>query len=403
MTDRPNDPAAPRRMAFADRLRLGAQGLTGRPGRTALSALGVAIGITALVGVLGLSESSRADLNEQLDSLGTNLLTVEPGQSMLGEDATLPDTSVAMVDRVATVETAAAVRGLDTSVRKSDLVPAAQTSGIAVGAADLDLASTVAAELKEGRWLDAATGEYPAVVLGSTAARRLAVGDLTGGVDVWLDGQWFTVVGVLEPVVLAPELDETALIGVGIAESLHGDDLPPTRVYTRVQPEEVAATRAILGRTANPSAPTEVTVSRPSDALAAQATADESLTTLTLGLGAVALLVGAVGVANTMVISVLERRREIGVRRALGATRAAIGAQFLSESVLLSLVGGLTGAVLGVMVTAVFATGQGWSMVVPWTPIGAGLLCSCVIGTVVGLYPAARAAAVPPTEALRSV
>ena len=342
-------------MGPADRLRLGALGLTARKGRAALSALGVAIGITAMVAVLGLSESSRADLNAQLDALGTNLLVVKPGQDMMGEDATLPESSVEMIARVPTVESAAATYAVDASVRKTDLVPAAQTSGIVVAAAGLGLDTAVSAELREGRWLDAATGDYPAVVLGATAARRLAVGSLDEGVRVWLDGQWFAVIGVLEPVVLAPELDATALIGVPVAEQLYGDgeNLPPTKVYTRVDTDQVAATRALLGRTANPSAPTEVSVSRPSDALEAQAAADASLTTLTLGLGAVALLVGAVGIANVMVISVLERRREIGVRRALGATRAGIGSQFLTESVLLSLLGGLVGGVLGVAVTTV--------------------------------------------------
>jgi putative ABC transport system permease protein len=390
-------------MSPVDRLRLGALGLTGRKGRTLLSALGIAIGITALVGVLGLSESSRADLNAQLDALGTNLLTVQPGQTMMGDDASLPDASVAMIQRVPTIETASAVRNVDATVRKTDLVPDEQTSGIGVAATDIELAHTVAATLRDGRWLDAATARYPAVVLGATAARRLAVGPLDAGVRVWIGGQWFAVVGVLEPVALAPELDEMALVGVDVASALTDDDLPPTTIYTRVEPAQVTATRSVLARTANPASPTEVSVSRPSDALAAQATADESLTALTLGLGAVALLVGAVGVANVMVISVLERRREIGVRRALGATRSAIGGQFLCESVLLSVLGGLTGAVLGVLVTVVFAAHQGWTAVVPWTPIGAGLACSLVIGTVVGLYPALRAASVPPTEALRSM
>ena len=258
-----------------------------------------------------------------------------------------------------------------------------------VAAAGLGLDTAVSAELREGRWLDAATGDYPAVVLGSTAARRLAVGSLDEGVRVWLDGQWFAVIGVLEPVVLAPELDATALIGVPVAEQLYGDgeNLPPTTVYTRVDTDQVTATRALLGRTANPSAPTEVSVSRPSDALEAQAAADASLTTLTLGLGAVALLVGAVGIANVMVISVLERRREIGVRRALGATRAGIGSQFLTESVLLSLLGGLVGGLLGVAVTTAFAVHQDWGVVLPWQPVLAGLGCSLLVGTVVGTVP----------------
>jgi len=387
----------------ADRLRLGALGLTSRKGRATLSALGVAIGITAMVGVLGLSESSRADLNDQLDALGTNLLVVHPGQDMMGEDATLPDESVAMIGRVPTVRAAAATYAVDAAVRKSDRVPSEQTGGISVVAVGPGLATAVSAELREGRWLDAATADYPAVVLGSTTARRLAIGSLDRGVRVWIGGQWFAVVGVLEPVVLAPELNETALIGQAVAAKLYGDDLPPTTVYTRVDPDQVTATRALLGRTANPSSPTAVDVSRPSDALEAQAAADESLTTLTLGLGAVALLVGAVGIANVMVISVLERRREIGVRRALGATRAGIGSQFLTESVLLSLLGGLIGGVLGVGLTTAFAVHEGWGVVLPWQPVLAGLGCALLVGTVVGLYPALRAASVPPTEALRAI
>lgn len=392
------------RMSVGDRLRVGSLGLSSRPGRTALSALGIAIGITALVGVLGLSESSRADLNAQLDALGTNLLTVEPGQTFMGDDATLPDESVAMIGRMATVDEAAAVRMVDATVRRTDLVPDEQTSGIAVAAADLELTATVAATMAAGRWLDGATEDVPAVVLGATAARRLAVDGtaVDRGVRIYVDGDWFTVLGILDPVVLAPELDETALVGVGVAEVLWGDDLPPTRIYTRAATDQVGTARDLLPRTVNPADASQITVSRPSDALEAQAAADESLTTLTLGLGIVALLVGAVGIANTMVISVLERRREIGVRRALGATRAAIGAQFLTESILLSLLGGLTGALLGVLGTIAYATAQGWLVVVPWAPIGLGLLAACLIGTVVGLYPAARAAGVPPTEALRS-
>jgi putative ABC transport system permease protein len=393
------------RLSLVDRLRIGALGLIGRPARTALSALGIAIGITALVGILGLSESSRADLNRQLDALGTNLLTVEPGQTFAGGDATLPEESVAMVDRMATVDAAAAVRDVDATVRKNYLVPDESTSGLGVVATDSTLLETVAAEVRDGRWLDQSTETVQAVVLGTTAARRLAIDNTTiaRGVRIWIDGRWFAVIGVLDPVVLAPELDEMALVGTAVARAVWGENLPPTKIYTRTVPAEVSAARSLLARTVNPADPSQVTVSRPSDALEAQAAVDKSLTTLTLGLGVVALLVGAVGIANTMVISVLERRREIGVRRALGATRWAIGTQFLTESVLLSLIGGLTGAFLGVLGTVLYARSQDWGVVVPWAPIGLGLLAACLVGTIVGLYPAARAAAVPPTEALRSV
>ncbi|MPZ96585.1 MAG: ABC transporter permease, partial [Propionibacteriales bacterium] len=303
------------RLALTDRVRIGALGLVSRPGRTALSALGIAIGITALVGVLGLSESSRADLNRQLEALGTNMVTVQPGDDFGGGDATLPDASVGMIDRIASVSAASAVRDIDATVRKNHLVPAEQTSGLSVGAADVDLLDTLRGELAAGHWLDG--GGAPTVVLGSTAARRLAIDDeaLARGVRVRIDGRWFAVVGILERVALAPELDETALMSLRAATTVWGDDLPPSTIYVRVASGQVVSTAKLVARTAYPADPTQVSVSRPSEALAAQAAADKTLTTLTLGLGAVALLVGAVGIANTMVISVLERRREIGVRR----------------------------------------------------------------------------------------
>lgn len=388
-------------MNVADRLRLGSQGLTSRRTRTALSALGIALGITALVGVLGLSASSKADLNAQLQALGTNMLTVQPGQGLFGDEVTLPDEAGDMIRRIPTVESASAVRVVpQVSVRKTDAISEGKTSGLSAGAADLDLLETVGGTMDSGRWLDKATADYPAVVLGSTAAWRLAAHT---GDNVYLDGQWFTVIGVLDPVVLAPEVNEIALMGSGVATKLYGDDLPPTSIYTRVQESAVTTTRALLGRTADPESPSEVAVTRPSDVLEAQAATDKSLTMLTLGLGAVALLVGAVGIANVMVISVLERRREIGVRRALGATRLDIGAQFLAESVLLSLLGGAAGVLLGLGVTLGWSVRQDWLLVIPWTPIGLGMVCSLVVGSVVGLYPSLRAASVPPTEALRSM
>lgn len=388
-------------MRAADRLRVSSRGLSSRRTRTALSALGIALGITALVGMLGLTQSSKADLNAQLRALGTNMLTIAPGQALAGGPATLPEQAPGMVRRVPTVQAASAVRQIPgVTVRKSDLIPNSVTSGLNAATAETNLLETVGAQLASGRWLSGANGDYPAVVLGATAARRLAA---TTGERIWLDGQWFAIVGVLKAAALAPQLDELALMGEGIAHRLYGDKLTPTLIFTRIDESQLEATRQLLARTANPAEPTAVAVSRPSDALAAQAIVDQSLTTLTLGLGAVALLVGAVGIANVMVISVIERRREIGVRRALGATRSDIAGQFLTESVLLSLLGGLVGVVLGLLVTVGWSINQHWLLVIPWGPIGLGLGCALVIGSVAGLYPALRAASVPPTEALRSL
>ena len=392
---------APARMRASDVLIVGAAGLRTRPLRAFLSALGIAIGIAAMVAVVGVSTSSRADLAETLDRLGTNLLTAGPGNDIFGDAATLPDESVDMIRRIGPVTAASAVGKVpDARVYRSDRIPEIETNGLLCLAARLDLPATVSATVASGTWLNEATARYPAVVLGDAAARRLGIGAAGQDVRVYIGGEWFTVVGILAAAPLAPEIDSAALVGWPAAESYLDFDGHPTTVYTRADDDHVPAVRDVLAATANPEAPSEVDVSRPSDALAAKQAADRAFTGLLLGLGGVALLVGGVGVANTMVISVLERRAEIGLRRSLGATRGQVRVQFLSESLLLSALGGAGGVVLGTAVTALYATTQGWPPVVPpWAAAG-GIGATLVIGAIAGLYPAIRASRLPPTEAL---
>jgi putative ABC transport system permease protein len=391
----------PARLRPRDVVKVGVVGLRTRPLRAFLSALGIAIGIAAMLAVVGISSSSRAELDRALDALGTNLLTVSPGRTLTGEQAALPMPAESMVGRIGSVESLSAVGRLDDAkVYRTNKIPAAQTNGIAAYAARTDLTATVSAVLRSGTWLNEATSGYPATVLGTVAAQRLGIGHAGPDTRILLGGVWFTVIGILDPAPLAPELDTAALIGWPAAETVLGFDGHPTTIYTRTADTAVESVRAILGATANPAAPNEVDVSRPSDALAARQAAGEAFTGLLLGLGAVALLVGGVGVANTMVISVLERRSEIGLRRSLGATRGQIRLQFLAESLLLSALGGAGGAALGTAVTTAYALYQDWPTVLPpWAILG-GIGATVIIGALAGLYPAIRAARLSPTEAL---
>jgi putative ABC transport system permease protein len=397
--------AGPRmsRLRARDALRTATAGLRTRPLRAVLSALGIAVGIAAMISVVGISASSREQVNQQLEALGTNLLIVEAGQTIGGGDASLPADSVDMVARIGPVQTVSAVGSVDANVYRTDAIPETQTNGISVHAARTDLLGTVGGSVASGRWLDDALSAYPAVVLGATAAERMGISATDGTVAVWLGDEWFTVVGALDPVPLAPELDSAALVGWDVAAELFGFDGSPTTVYERSTEETVAAVRDVLPATVSPSNPEEVAVSRPSDALAAQAAADETLTTLLLALGGVALLVGGIGVANTMVIAVLERRSEVGLRRALGATRRHIRIQFLGESLLLAALGGVGGAVLGAVVTAGFAATRDWPFALPLWVLGGAAGATIAVGALAGAYPAARAARMSPTAALATV
>ena len=390
------------RLRARDLISLASIGLRMRRLRAVLSALGICIGTAAIVGVLGITQSSESDLLAQIDRLGTNLLTVQNGRSFNGEEGRLPLTSTAMIGRMPAVQHVSATALLTASVYRSDLVPSFETGGIGVRAVDTSLLVALDGSVLRGTFLNAATARYPAVVLGFGAARYLGIDRLDQPTRVWISHQWFTVVGIVDPLPLAPEIDQSVLVGWPIAQSALSFDGFPTRIYIRAVTDQVATVDTLLAATADPQSPEQVVVSRPSDALSARLAVQSSSTSLILGLGAVALLVGGVGIANVMFVSVLERRSEIGLRRALGATRVHIAAQFLAEALLLSSVGGIVGVVAGVLATAAYATAQGWSALVPLVSIWAALAAAILIGGIAGIYPALRAARLAPTEALRS-
>ncbi|GAA4232467.1 ABC transporter permease [Actinomadura meridiana] len=388
----------PARLRPRDVVRVGAAGLRARRARVALSALGVALGIATMVAVIGISASGQAGLLRRLDALGTNLLRVQPGESITGERAVLPPDAEARARRIGDVLSASATGEVRATVRRTDHIPVVETSGITVQATGLGLLHTLDGSVRSGTWLNDGTARYPAVVLGAVAADRLGIDHI--GLRVFVGDRWFTVTGILRPLPLAPEIDRTALVGIPAARAHLGFDGHPTTLYERSTEESVRTVRQLLPRTINPENPEKVAVSRPSDALAARAAAAGTFTGLLLGLGAVALLVGGVGIANTMIISVLERRREIGLRRALGATRGQIRVQFLAESFLLSTLGGVAGLAIGALVTMAYAILQDHPPVLPiWTLAGTGA-ATLLVGMLAGFYPAVRASRLPPTIAL---
>jgi putative ABC transport system permease protein len=392
----------PAKLRFGDLARLASLGLRTRRLRAALSALGIAIGVAAIVAVLGLSASSQAGLLSEIDRLGTNLLDATNGQTMFGQTAELPDAAPAMLRRIGPVTQVQYTGSVNGNVFRSPLIPAIDTNAISITAASLGLPRAVGTSIAQGRFLSAATAREPVAVLGAATAQRLGIDRVFSGERIWLAGMWFYLAGILRSAPLAPEIDSAVLVGFPAAKHYLDFDGHPSEIYVRAQNTDVDAVHNILAASANPENPGNVNVSQPSATLVARADAQGTFNDLFLALAAVALLVGAVGVANIMIIGVLERRSEIGLRRALGATKANIRTQFLSEAIVLALLGGIVGVLAGITATAIYASTKGWAVVIPPLAWGGGLTAALAIGAIAGLLPAIRAARMSPTEALRT-
>jgi putative ABC transport system permease protein len=401
----PPRPAAAR-LRPSDLARLAAVGLRTRKLRAALSALGIAIGVAAIVAVLGLSSSSAAGLNAEIAALGTNLLTV--GTSSDGQSGELPTDAPAMIGRLAGVYDVQSTGSTTASAYRSPLIPSVNSNALTVDATSLGLPAAAETGLAQGRYLNSATRSEPAAVLGAAAAELLGIDHVYAGERIWVTtgtgtGVWLYVAGILKPDVLAPDIDSSILVGYPFAEKYLGFDGHPTTIYVQATTSQVNHVYKVLAAQASPQDPSIPVVSQPSSALVAQADAKGAFNSLFLGLGAVALLVGAIGVANIMVISVLERRSEIGLRRALGATKGHIRTQFLSEAILLALAGGIAGIGVGALATATYAHAKGWATVIPTQAWAGGLAATILIGALAGLLPALRAARLNPTQALWAI
>jgi putative ABC transport system permease protein len=390
----------PARLRPADLGRLASVGLRTRRLRAGLSALGIAIGVAAIVAVLGLSASAQAGLLAEIARLGTNLLTVQNGQDLNGGTAELPLAAPGMIARLPGVQQVQSTGQLsNVSVYRSPLIPAIETNALQVQATSLGLPAVAGTSINRGSYLNAATAGRPAAVLGAAAAQRLGIDRLFSGERIRVGSTWFYLIGILRPAPLAPGIDSSILIGYPAAQRYLGFDGHPSTIYLRAADSAVQRVDGLLAAQANPENPGNVQVAQPSAALVAQAEAKSAFNVLFLGLGAVALLVGAIGVANIMVISVLERRSEIGVRRALSATKGHIRVQFLAEAILLSLTGGIAGIAAGAAATATYAHARGWATVIPPLAWAGGLAAAVLIGAAAGFVPAMRAARMAPTQA----
>ena len=394
----------PVRLAPRDILGLGLLGIRTRKMRAALSALGISIGIATLIVVTGIPASSQKHLMNQLSALGTNMLQAVP-QPNQDPPVLLPPESVDMVARIGPVTVASAVGNTNTEVFRNDHISQDDYAGLAVLATKPNLLQAINASVQSGRFIDPATEKFPTAVLGSVAATRMGVARVIPGQpapQIYINQHWFTVIGVLARTPLSPDIDRSVMVGWDAARSQLNFGGNPTVIYVKAKEPAIDDVRSVLPATIYPELPGMVQVSRPSDALAAKRDTQTTFSALFLGLAGVALLVGGIGVANTMVISVLERRKEIGLRRALGANRGQIRGQFLTESVALSGLGGLAGTLIGIAATIGYAVYQGWPPVIPLTAVGAGFAGAVLIGMIAGVYPSVRASRLTPTEALAS-
>lgn len=395
--------------SFAELLVTANRGLWARPSRTALILLGPVIGVAAIVAAIGLTESAKGDVRARLDELGTNLATVQASSSFTpgGGLPRLPEETAERIEAISLIESVSVVTEIP-GVRvlpHAEAAEAFEVLPVAVRAADAELPSVVEVDMAWGRWLDPwdEIEGHRTVVLGSEVAEAFAV--LPGERrSVLIGDRLYGVAGVVSEMELLPDYNLSVFISFRAAADDWDDDGGPTEAVFRFDESaelrdsdvEFLDTAITYGGPGGIDPPVV-----PSDTLEAAADVDATLRTVVLLMGGLALLVGGLGIANVMSISVLQRSSEIGIRRAVGHSRARIAGQFLLEAMMVGLFGGVIGALVGAAVVVVGADWRDWTLVLDPVLLVWSAALAVLVAIVSGLVPAIRAARLEPLETLR--
>jgi macrolide transport system ATP-binding/permease protein len=398
-----------RRMLPRDLAAEAIAGLLARPARVALTVLGTVIGVGALVATLGLSKTAGNQIVGRFDALSATDVVVSPSARAGGAGAAvLPWDAESRLRRLNGVAAAGTLSDVDVRGALVRSVPindplAAGAIQLPMKAASPGLFRAVHARLATGRLFDAGHSRRAdrVIVLGPNAARRLGITRIDQQPAVFVGDRLYAVIGLLSGVRRHASLLGAAIVPEGTARREFGLRAPAlAQVETRIGAVELIVRQAPVAL--SPVDPGLVKVASPPDPRQLRGEVKNDLNALFLLLGGVSLLVGAIGIANVTLVSVLERVGEIGLRRALGAGRRHIAAQFLLESTAMGLAGGVMGASLGTLVIVGVSATKTWTPVLdPWVPLGAPAL-GALIGLISGTYPSLRAASLEPVEALRA-